>query len=279
MRVTWIVYRKELQEILRDRRTLLAIGLAALATPLVLFVISQVSTKTATQTYTVGYSGEIPTGLDILLRAASLKFVPVPDPAAAAKSEVDLGVAFLPGEIDEYYDPSRQGAQIADVRLQTVLGQYQAAQAAAALQSRGIDPGILTPLKFVSHPLSSPVQAASNAFLSFFLPYILITMILTGGFSAALDSSAGERERHVVGVCCIACGDARECPSVTHWGRPVARSGSYSPRCPLAQSPGLSHRTRSPPSRAPHGPVPRANKCRLSAAGDRRRVQPQSRCA
>src|SRR4029077_14547972 len=47
----------------------------------------------------------------------------------------------------------------------------------------------------VSHPLSSPVQAASNAFLSFFLPYILITMSLTGGFSAALDSSAGERER------------------------------------------------------------------------------------
>ncbi|HVD47165.1 MAG TPA: ABC transporter permease subunit [Candidatus Limnocylindria bacterium] len=198
MRVTWIVYRKELQEILRDRRTLLAIGLAALATPLVLFVISQVSTKTATQTYTVGYSGDIPTGLDILLRAASLRFVPVPDPAAAAKSEVDLGVAFLPGEIDEYYDPSRQGAQIADVRLQTVLGQYQAAQAAAALQSRGIDPGILTPLKFVSHPLSSPVQAASNAFLSFFLPYILITMILTGGFSAALDSSAGERERRTL---------------------------------------------------------------------------------
>ena len=198
MRVAWIVFRKELQEIVRDRRTLMAIGLAALATPLVLFVVSQVSTKTATQTYTVGYSGEIPTGLDILLRATGLKLVPVSDPAAAAKKEVDLGVAFRPGEIDEYYDPNRQGAQIADVRLQTVLGQYQAAQAAAALESRGIDPGILTPLKFVSHPLSSPVQAASNAFLSFFLPYILITMILTGGFSAALDSSAGERERRTL---------------------------------------------------------------------------------
>jgi sodium transport system permease protein len=198
MRAAWIVYRKELQEILRDRRTLMAIGLAALATPLVLFVISQVSTKTVTQTYTVGYSGDIPTGLDILLRSTGLKLVTVADPAAAAKSEVDLGVAFRPGVVEEYYDPSRQGAQIADVRLQTVLGQYQAAQAAAALQSRGIDPGILTPLKFVSHPLSSPVVAASNAFLSFFLPYILITMILTGGFSAALDSSAGERERRTL---------------------------------------------------------------------------------
>jgi sodium transport system permease protein len=124
--------------------------------------------------------------------------VQVADPAAAAKKDVDIGVAFRPGVIDEYYDPNRQGAQIADVRLQTVLGQYQAAQAAAALQSRGIDPGILTPIKFVGHPLSSPVQAASNAFLSFFLPYILITMILTGGFSAALDSSAGERERRTL---------------------------------------------------------------------------------
>jgi sodium transport system permease protein len=79
-----------------------------------------------------------------------------------------------------------------------VLGQYSAAQAAAALQQRGIDPGILTPVSIVAHPLSSPIQAASNAFLSFFLPYILITMILTGGFSAALDSSAGERERRTV---------------------------------------------------------------------------------
>jgi sodium transport system permease protein len=198
MRAAWIVYRKEMQEILRDRRTLMAIGLAALATPLVLYAISQVSTKTATQTYTVGYSGEIPTGLDILLRATSLKLVAVADPAESAKREVDLGVAFLPGVIDEYYDPNRQGAQIADVRLQTVLGQYDAAQAAAALQTRGIDPGILTPIRLVPHPLSSPIQAASNAFLSFFLPYILITMILTGGFSAALDSSAGERERRTL---------------------------------------------------------------------------------
>ena len=198
MGAAWIVYRKELLEILRDRRTLMAIGLAALATPLVLFVISQVSTKTATQTYTAGYSGDIPTGLDILLRATGLKFVPVADPSTAAKQQVDLGVAFLPGEIDEYYDPTRQGAQIADFRLQAVLGQYDAAQAAAALKNRGIDPGILTPLRLVPHPLSSPVRAASNAFLSFFLPYILVTMILTGGFSAALDCSAGERERRTL---------------------------------------------------------------------------------
>jgi sodium transport system permease protein len=190
-----IVYRKELVEILRDRRTLIAIGLSALATPLVLTIISQVSTQTATQTYTVGYSGQIPTGLDTLLTSTALKLEPVDDPAAAARQQVDLGVAFQPNQIDEYFDPARQSAQIAETRLQTVLGQYNAAKAAAALQDKGIDPGILTPLKEVGHPLSSPVKAAENAFLSFFLPYILITMILTGGFSAALDSTAGERER------------------------------------------------------------------------------------
>jgi sodium transport system permease protein len=195
LHAAWIVYRKEIVEILRDRRTLMAIGLAALATPIILSVIAQISTRTATQTYTIGYTGEIPVGLEELLQATGLKLVGVADPATAAAKDVDLGVAFRSGEVDEYYDPSRQSAQIADTRLQTVLGQYDAAQAAAALQSRGIDPGILTPLRLVSHPLSAPAKAASNAFLSFFLPYILITMILTGGFSAALDSSAGERER------------------------------------------------------------------------------------
>ena len=198
MRAMWIVYRKEVIEILRDRRTLLAIGLAALATPIVLGVISQVATRTATQAYTVGYSGDIPAGLGELLTATNLRLVPAADPASAAKQQVDLGVAFKSGEIDEYYDPSRQSAQIADVRLQTVLGEYNAAKAAAALQSKGVDPGILTPVRLVAHPLSSPVRAASNAFLSFFLPYILITMILTGGFSAALDSTAGERERRTL---------------------------------------------------------------------------------
>src|SRR5947208_3654179 len=198
MRAAWIVYRKELVEILRDRRTLIAIGFSALATPIVLSIVTQVSTRTATQVYTLGYTGTIPTGLDLLLTSTGLRLERVDDPAAAAKRQVDLAVAFLPGEIDEYYDPTRQSAQIADVRLQVILGNYNAAKAAAALHAKGVDPAILTPLKVVPHPLSSPAAAAQNTFLSFFLPYILITMILTGGFSAALDSTAGERERHTL---------------------------------------------------------------------------------
>jgi sodium transport system permease protein len=198
VRWIWIVYRKELIEILRDRRTLIAIALSAVATPLVLSVVTQVSSQTATQTYTVGYSGDIPAGLDVIMQAVKLRLEPVGDPAAAAKKDVDLGVVFTATSVDEYYDPTRQSAQIADTRLQTVLGEYNAAKADAALQLKGIDPGILVPLKLTSHPLSSVTAAAGNAFLSFFLPYILITMIITGGFSAALDSTAGERERHTL---------------------------------------------------------------------------------
>jgi sodium transport system permease protein len=190
-----IVFWKELREILRDRRTLIAIGMAALATPAVLIVISQVTAKTATQTYRVGYGGDIPQGLDILFSATGLKLERVADPAAAAKKQEDLGVVFQATQIDEYYDPTRQSAQIADTRLQTVLGEYNAAKAAAALREKGVDPAVLTPLPLKAHPLSSPVKAAGNAFLSFFLPYILITMVFTGGLSAALDASAGERER------------------------------------------------------------------------------------
>ena len=194
-----IVLKKELLEILRDRRTLIAIALATLATPAVLFVISQVSAKTATQAYTIGYSGQIPAGLDVLFNATGLKLEQVDDPAEAAKQQVDLGVLFTTSGVEEYYDPTRQSAQIADVRLQEVLSQYDAARIAATLQQRGIDPSsVLNPLPLNQHPLSSPIKAAGNSFLSFFLPYILITMSLTGGLSAALDTSAGERERRTL---------------------------------------------------------------------------------
>lgn len=190
-----IVFRKEITEILRDRRTLFAIALAAFATPIVLFVISQVSTKTATATYTVGYSGQLPAGLDVLFTATGMKLVQVSDPAAAAKQQVDLGLEFTATGVIEYYDPTRQSAQIADVRLQEILSRYDGAKVVAALQEKGVDPSILQPLPVTVRPLSSPTQAAQNSFLSFFLPYILITMSLTGGLSAALDTSAGERER------------------------------------------------------------------------------------
>ena len=190
-----IVFRKEMVEILRDRRTLIAIGLAALATPVVLYVISQVSTRTASQAYTVGYSGDIPAGLDILFVSTGLNLERVSDPAAAARQQVDIGLVFTSAGVDEYYDPTRQSAQVADVRIQTILSKYDAARIAATLQEKGVDPSVLNPLPLTAHPLSSPAQAAQNAFLSFFLPYILITMTLTGGLSAALDTSAGERER------------------------------------------------------------------------------------
>ena len=93
MSTVGVVFKKEVREILRDQRTLLAIGLAALATPLVLIVISQVSTKTATQAYTVGYSGDIPTGLGALLSATELKLERVDDPASAAKLQETLSSA------------------------------------------------------------------------------------------------------------------------------------------------------------------------------------------
>jgi len=96
-----IVLKKELLEILRDRRTLIAIALATLATPAVLFVISQVSAKTATQAYTIGYSGQIPAGLDVLFNATGLKLEQVDDPAEAAKQQVDLGVLFTTSGVEE----------------------------------------------------------------------------------------------------------------------------------------------------------------------------------
>jgi sodium transport system permease protein len=47
-------------------------------------------------------------------------------------------------------------------------------------------------------PIGSRTQAASNGLLSFLIPFLLINACLAGGLSAALDGSAGERERHTL---------------------------------------------------------------------------------
>src|SRR5207248_1798123 len=137
-----IVFRKEIHEILRDRRTLIAIALAVLATPTVLFVISQVATRTATQTYTVGYSGDIPTGLDTLFGATGLKLERVDDPPSAAKKKGEKGIVFTAAGSEEYSDPSRRGGQITNIRLQAHLSRYAAEKFAAYLQQKGVDPSI-----------------------------------------------------------------------------------------------------------------------------------------
>src|SRR5256885_1779968 len=151
-----IVFRKEIREILRDRRTLIAIGLAVLATPTVLFVISQVSTRTATQTYTVGYSGDIPAGLDVLFGATGLRLERVDDPAAAAKRQVDIGIVFTPAGIDEYYDPTRQTALPA-------IASMRGAPAQLKLGGRGGSPSpvALTPLAAIVMVWPAVLLAAS----------------------------------------------------------------------------------------------------------------------
>ena len=146
MRAIAIVYRKELREIARDRRTLIAIGSRRSRRRSFCSSSRRSRPRRRPRPTRSGIRGDVPTGLDILLTATGLKLERVADPAAAARQQVDLGVAFTPRQIDEYYDPTRQSAQIADTRLQTVLGQYNAAKAAAALKAKGVDPGVLNPL-------------------------------------------------------------------------------------------------------------------------------------
>ena len=128
--------------------------------------------------------------------------------AEGAGSDREARVAALRQRRDDILRERRQSksertialrSQIQQARVQLAyFARNRCTSVRAALQQRGIDPGLLTPLPVTGHPLSSPVKAAGNAFLSFFLPYILITMIITGGFSAALDTSAGERERRTL---------------------------------------------------------------------------------
>jgi sodium transport system permease protein len=200
MRATWTVYRKELYEIVRDRRTLMAVLLGVLITPLIFVAISQIVEHNAAQAVKVGYAGTLPDGLQSDLVSQNMKLTTLDDPAAGVKTGVvDVAITFgAGGAATLAYDPNRQASSLGYAVLANAIDLFNGKIQVQRLKQQGIDPNSLSAVHLTVVSLGSRAQAASNGLLSFLIPFLLINACLAGGLSAALDGSAGERERHTL---------------------------------------------------------------------------------
>ena len=200
MRATWTVFKKELFEIARDRRTIVAIMLGVLLTPLTFVAISQIAQSNASKPTNVGYSGSLPDGLETSLTGRNMTLKAVGDPQAEVRSSsVDVGITFgAGGAAALVYDPNRQASSLGYANLSNAIDTFNRQVELQRLKDQGIDPASLTPVHLTVTALSSRQQAESNGLLSFLIPFLLINACLAGGLSAALDGSAGERERHTL---------------------------------------------------------------------------------
>jgi sodium transport system permease protein len=211
MRAALAVFRKELLDALRDRRTLVAVLLSSVAMgPLVLVLISALVSgieKRAEarevvavgiehaptlrnflerQTYVVR---EAPEGYEQLLRDSKIG-----DPVLVipANFEQELAVGRVP-VVEVVSSSANTRAQGGVGRVMQLLRGFNREQATLQLAVRGVAPDALESLRVEERDLANPATRAAQ--LAFMVPFFVLMAVLYGALNAALDTTAGERER------------------------------------------------------------------------------------
>lgn len=207
----WTVWRKEWRDALRDRRTLLAMVLSSVAIgPLVLVLLSAlvagIEQRAQAREVMVAGVEHAPTLHNQLLRQ-NLRVRPAPPGFEAllrsrqlADPVVVIGADFErqlergePAEVELVYSSADPRAAAALERTARALQAFAQEQAMLRLSWRGVAPALLQVIDVDEHDLASP--AARAAQWGALLPFFVLMAVVYGALHAALDTTAGERER------------------------------------------------------------------------------------
>lgn len=207
----WTVYLKELVDALRDRRTLTMVLLSSVAVgPLVLILVSSLVAgfeKRAEareivavgmehapslrnfvlrQTFTVR---EAPANWEQLMRDSKLG-----DPVVVIPKdfEADLAAGETP-EVEVVSSSGNQRAQAGTGALVRLLRGFNQEQGLLRLAVRGVSPVALEAVRVQERDLAD--ASARAAQLATMVPFFVLMAVVYGALNAALDTTAGERER------------------------------------------------------------------------------------
>jgi sodium transport system permease protein len=209
------VFRKEVRDNVRDRRTLLsALLMGPLFGPILFAFVINISLKQS-----LGEAGE-PLDLPVIgqehapnlieyLKSHNINITDAPADRAGALAAVrsgehDLVVVIpeafgkelagaIPATIEVISDMANTQAERESRRAMRALQAYNQEIAALRLVARGVSPVILRPLNIDVVDVSTP--SGRSALLLGMLSYFFLFALLTGGMNLAIDATAGERER------------------------------------------------------------------------------------
>ena len=208
MSIAWVVFRKEMLETLRDRRTLAVMVLI----PILLYPALLIGTeqfalfgmrRIESEASHVGVSG--PASGDVIEFLASsedLELREVTDPVEAIRSDaVGAVVVFGPLPAEEgtqratvLYDAADERSQRARSVLAEALRNWDDTLLTRRLAERGLPTGFAEPLALADSSVARAEELGGYT-LGRFLPMLLILMTLLGTFYPAIDMAAGEKER------------------------------------------------------------------------------------
>lgn len=208
---TWFVFKKEIIDLYRDRKTWLATVILPLVLipglMLLLFQVMSGSAEEARAHVPLAAVGGIPAELAERIESkAGVAWVDVADPEAALEdgeirayieAERKLEERLAAGEtgrVTVYFDPMNEKSMIAHGLLETALNEWKDDIVAARLAEAGLPAETADPLAVHEEAVTSPARA-SGTLLGFFVPLLLVMSCVTGGLPAATDLIAGEKER------------------------------------------------------------------------------------
>jgi sodium transport system permease protein len=212
MKALAIVWKKELLELVRDRRTLmLTLLFAPLLGPLLFLGLATIGESKAKEQMekpmAIAIAGaERAPNLVAWLASQGIARKDVADPDASIRAQDedvylrigdDFGKDWRDGKpalVEVVHDSTRRDADIPVKRLEALLGRYNQQVGALRLLARGINPGVATPMAVSRKDLSTP-EARGAGLAAMMLPYLLILGAFIGSLQLVLDTTAGERER------------------------------------------------------------------------------------
>jgi sodium transport system permease protein len=213
MSTMFTVFRKEMTDALRDRRTVfIALVMGPLLFPLLFMGLGSFAAKKQTEKL------EKPLELPVVgaehapnlvrwLKGQGVIVQAPPADADRAVREQEHGVILSipaaypeqwrksePARVDLVLDSSRaleSGATIA--RVERLLAMYDREVGTLRLVARGVHPALGSPLAVARRDLATPESKAGLQLMM--MPYLLILLGFIGGMHLAIDTTAGERER------------------------------------------------------------------------------------
>src|SRR5690606_36055652 len=210
-----IVFRKEVLDNFRDRRTLLsALLLGPLFGPVIFAFAINLSLKQslseASEPLDLPVLGtEHAPNLVSYLRSHNINIVDAPDSYEEAREAVQTGTHDVVVVIDRNFgddlldgtpatvavitDQANREADRESRRAMQALNAYSQELAGIRLAARGVNPMVLRPLNIDLIDVSTP--SGRSAMLLGMLSYFFLFALLPGGMNLAIDAPAGERER------------------------------------------------------------------------------------
>jgi sodium transport system permease protein len=206
------VFKKEVKDNLRDRRSVLSSLFSGLLGPalmvMLIFMMGRSLQQEALEEQVllpvVGME-YAPNLIDFLEQNGVMSFPAPQDPTGAVRrglydmvliipeSYASDFAAGSPTRVQIVMDATRQGLQMRSERVRSLLTAYSSQIATLRLLARGVDPAALNPVAVDSVNISTP-QSQGGLFLNI-LPYFVILVVFLGGMYVVIDTTAGERER------------------------------------------------------------------------------------